>query len=387
VTTVGGSAKATSVTLTTEISVPEVTTNVIHYSNVHIPRGFNIPDVVVPQASVSPRPFIITPVVPFVTASPMPRVIRPPPWPFGSPAPGPGGASPTTTTTTTTTEFVPPPVWHFPTDAPVPPTTVFPTETASWVEHWVPEPTVIWVNGQPKPVIPCHAWFIWSCPPGFGGIVLHGFEKPGIYPRGGPPGIGPGPLLPGIKLPKIPWPPIKILPDNTPEYPEQPDPDEHMCETATASVCTYTTSFGVVGKRDLASPTITPASRVPFAEFLRLGKRDETTTTTTTISFCTQVTGCGATDITETSSATSTATPTAYVISFPETLLLPEIFAPPFTPRLKFPSKTASSIQRWSCCRGPQTTDCTYLPLTAPSDMTARRARGRPCIASTTELI
>ena len=62
------------------------------------------------------------------------------------------------------------------------PTTAFPTETVSYVTNWVPEPTTIDVDGDPVPVIPCWAWFIWVCPPNIGGIVLLGFKLPGIYP-------------------------------------------------------------------------------------------------------------------------------------------------------------------------------------------------------------
>jgi hypothetical protein len=81
-----------------------------------------------------------------------------------------------------------------------------------------------------------------------------------------------------------------------------PDPDDDICETATATICTYTESFGVVAKRPAdkptaIEPTITPAPevRAPFEEHLLLEKRD-TTTATSTVSFCTVVTGCGASD-------------------------------------------------------------------------------------------
>jgi hypothetical protein len=106
------------------------------------------------------------------------------------------------------------------------PTTIFPTETASWVRDWVDKPKASQVDdsGRPKPVVPCWAWFVWSCPPDVGGIVLNGFSEPGIYPeyvvlpripsflvltflcRGGPPDVGPNPP-PGLTL-KIPWPQI-----------------------------------------------------------------------------------------------------------------------------------------------------------------------------------
>ncbi|KAL2811737.1 hypothetical protein BJX63DRAFT_267077 [Aspergillus granulosus] len=148
-------------------------------------------------------------------------------------------------------------------------------------------------------------------PPDVGGIVLFGFKIPGIYPRGGPPNIAPNPP-PGLTL-KLPWPQITIGPDHKPTYPVYPDPEEEICETATASVCTTTLSYGIVAKRaaEGAAPTVAP--RIPPEEFQKLNKR-AVTTTTSTVSFCTQVTGCGASDITSTTSIKSTATTNPRVI-------------------------------------------------------------------------
>lgn len=99
----------------------------------------------------------------------------------------------------------------------------------------------------------------------------------------------------------------RILPDLTPVYPTEPDPEEEVCESATASVCTTTLSYDLVVKRDRPAPTVTPAPDYPFGEFMNVRKR-ATTTATTTVSFCTQVTGCGAEDITRTTTEQSVAT-------------------------------------------------------------------------------
>ncbi|KAF7182915.1 hypothetical protein CNMCM7691_002659 [Aspergillus felis] len=298
----------TAVTVTTEISIPPVITNLISFSEVVLTTTVDggVPPIIIPTASVSPPPFVITPTtVAGITATPVARTIRPPPWPWSgaSAMPDPSGTS---TTTSTSGPIVVVPIVSGPF-----PTTVFPTETASWVRDWLPEPTATQVDGgDPVPVVPCWAWFIWSCPPNVGGIVLPGFKNPGVYPRGGPPPVGPNPP-PGLTL-KIPWPQITIGPDRKPTYPNKPDPEDN-CKTATASVCTTTLSYGIVAKRaaEGAAPTVAP--RIPFEEFQKVNKR-AVTTTTSTISFCTQVTGCGASDITSTESIQSTATTNPRVV-------------------------------------------------------------------------
>ncbi|KAL4929521.1 glycosyl hydrolase family 71-domain-containing protein [Aspergillus undulatus] len=241
-------------TITTEISIPPVTTDIISFSEVVLTTTIDggVPSIIIPSPSVSPPPFVITPTTTIVTdditATPVPRTIRPPPWPWSA-AGATGGTYSGTTSTTSG------PVAVIPTETGPFPTTVFPTETVSWVRDWVDEPKATQVDdrGGPVPVVPCWAWFVWSCPPDVGGIVLNGFTEPGVYPEGGPPDIGPNPP-PGLKL-KIPWPQITIGPDLKPTYPENPDPDEDSCETATASVCTTTISYGVVAKRAIAAPT------------------------------------------------------------------------------------------------------------------------------------
>jgi hypothetical protein len=102
-----------------------------------------------------------------------------------------------------------------------------------------------------------------------------------------------------------------IGPDLKPTYPEQPEPDEDICETATASICTTTLSYGVVAKRAVA-PTQAPQIHGE-EEFRKLTKR-ATTTTTSTVSFCTQVTGCGVSEITTATSISATATTQPRVI-------------------------------------------------------------------------
>ncbi|KAJ0413073.1 glycosyl hydrolase family 71-domain-containing protein [Aspergillus carlsbadensis] len=297
----------TAVTVSTEISIPPVTTDRISFSNVVLTTTVNgaVPSIIIPTASVSPPPFVITPTkttISGVTETPVSRTIRPPPWPWawGSAMPDPGA------TTTSTTSG---PIDDFSSTSGPFPTTIFPTETVSWVTNWISEPTASQVGGDgPVPVVPCWAWFVWSCPPNVGGIILSGFTEPGIYPEGGPPPVAPNPP-PGLTL-KIPWPQITIGANLKPTYPEQPNQDD-VCETATASVCTTTLSYGVVAKRAVAP---TQAPQIPSEEETRRLTKRATTTTTSTISFCTQVTGCGATEITTTSSEASTATAHARVI-------------------------------------------------------------------------
>ena len=104
-----------------------------------------------------------------------------------------------------------------------------------------------------------------------------------------------------------------IGPDLKPTYPSAPDPDENYCETATANICTTTLSYGVVAKRSADAAAATQAPRIPFGEFAKLAER-AITTATSTISFCTSVTGCGATDITKTTTAAATVVPTVRVV-------------------------------------------------------------------------
>ncbi|KAK4096835.1 carbohydrate-binding module family 24 protein [Parathielavia hyrcaniae] len=306
---VGGrvTTRYVATTITTVLTIPPLTTNRISYSDALIKTTVDggLPLVVVPTPSVNPPPFVITPhnLLSGITASPVPRTIHPPPWPWtGHASPQPTGSS---SSSSPLGGIVIIPTGPFP-------TAVFPTETISWVTNWVSEPTTTEVNGAPVPVIPCWVWFIWVCPPGFGGVVLWGFRLPGIYPIGGPPRIGPGPLPPGVTL-KLPWPQITIGLDLKPTYSRTPNPDETYCESATAEICTTTLSYGVVAKRNVAAATQAP--RVPFEEFaaFKFAKR-AITTTTSTISFCTRVQGCGATDITETTSVAATAVSTPRVV-------------------------------------------------------------------------
>jgi hypothetical protein len=216
----------TATTVSTDIDIPPVTTDKISYSEVVVTTTVDggVPSVISPSPSISPPPFVITPTTTVIgdgtTITPVPRTIRPPPWPWASYG-GTGGTYSETTSTTTSG-----PVAVIPTETGPFPTTIFPTETASWVRDWVDKPKASQVDdsGRPKPVVPCWAWFVWSCPPDVGGIVLNGFSEPGIYPeyvvlpripsflvltflcRGGPPDVGPNPP-PGLTL-KIPWPQI-----------------------------------------------------------------------------------------------------------------------------------------------------------------------------------
>ena len=166
-------------TIATVLTIPPLTTNRISYSDVVITTTIDggLPSVILPTPSVSPPPFVITPhdLPAGVTATPVPRTIHPPPWPWN------GYASPPATGSSSSTSSSTVPVVVIPTGTF--PTTVFPTETVSWVTNWVSEPTTTQVNGSPPvPVIPCWVWFIWVCPPGFGGLILWGFRLPGIYP-------------------------------------------------------------------------------------------------------------------------------------------------------------------------------------------------------------
>ncbi|KAK5653721.1 hypothetical protein OQA88_8752 [Cercophora sp. LCS_1] len=306
-TNVGGSVRTvyTATTVTTTITVPAITTSVIGFSNVFVTATRNVPSTIMGIPSVSPPPFVITPVrPPGVTATLEPRTIRPPPWPFGQPEDeeddedeGDEG-------------LLPYPFW--PGDLPVFPE--LPTRTVSWYTDFVPEATTTDVQGTPVPIIPCWVWFIWFCPPKIGGIVLHGFRGPGIFPAGGPPPLPAWPG-PGPPPPKIPWPEITIGSNNLPTWSNTPD--NSQCTKATATIITTTTSYGIsVVNRRRAVETPPPLEvRVPFTEFHVLDKRQSRSTTTYTIkteSFSTRVTGCGASDITKTTTASDVSQATAH---------------------------------------------------------------------------
>lgn len=101
---------------------------------------------------------------------------------------------------------------------------------------------------------------------------------------------------------------ISIGPDLKPTYSSKPDPDDR-CETATATICTSTLSYGILAKR----AAVTQAPRIPFEEFGRFGKR-AVTTATATISFCTNAVGCGVTGVTATATTSTVDQPTAHVV-------------------------------------------------------------------------
>ncbi|PKX88853.1 uncharacterized protein P174DRAFT_464602 [Aspergillus novofumigatus IBT 16806] len=244
----------TAVTVSTEISILLVTTDLISFSEVILTTTVDggVPSIIIPMASVSPPPFVITPTpVADITVAPVAQTICLPPWPWSGPSAMPDPSGTSMTTSTSDPVVVPIVTGPFP-------ATVFPMEIVSWVRDWLPEPTAIQVDGgDPVPVIPCWVWFI--C-----GIVLPGFKNLGIYPKGGPPPVGPNPPL-GLTL-KIPWPQIIIGPDRKPTYPDKPDPEEDSCETATASVCTTTLSYGIVAKRAAEGAAPTWAPQIPFED-------------------------------------------------------------------------------------------------------------------------
>lgn len=105
----------------------------------------------------------------------------------------------------------------------------------------------------------------------------------------------------------------RIGQDLKPTFPSKPSEDD-ICSSVTVNLCTTTLSYAVVAKRGLVEPGETPAPKIPFTEILNKRAQQATTTKTSTISFCTSVTGCGVTDITETSTVYSTAAPTPHVI-------------------------------------------------------------------------
>jgi hypothetical protein len=268
----------TGTTITTVLSIPPITTNTIDYSNVQVNSSTDLFNII-PTMSIMPSPFIITDSYPpGVTNSPATRTITPPPYPFsGSIIPsgvvytsyvldgqtiyllpnqtttttenghtiiiGPSGIiidggppfpPPTTTTTTSGITIGPPPPFF----------TVFPSSTVEFITTPVPKATTTVINGKTEPVIPCFAWFFFICTDGIQGIILFGFELPGIYPRGGPPPLPPRPPIPpGINWPPtIEWPSITIGPDGTPSYDDIDDDPDNECQTETSSICSNTIS-------------------------------------------------------------------------------------------------------------------------------------------------
>lgn len=101
--------------------------------------------------------------------------------------------------------------------------------------------------------------------------------------------------------------------DLKPTFSSKPSEND-ICSSVTVNLCTTTLSYAVVAKRGLVEPEETPAPEIPFTELLNKRGQQATTTKTSTISFCTSVTGCGVTSITETSTVTSTTAPTPHVI-------------------------------------------------------------------------
>jgi hypothetical protein len=268
----------TASTITTTLSIPPITTATIDFSNVQVNSSTDL-FAIIPTVSIMPQPFVITDSYPpGITNSPPTRTITPPPYPFS------GSVIPTgviyityvydgqtiylnPNQTITTTEsghtiiFLPtgiivdgnppiPPPTSTPTTIagitigpPPPPITTFPISTVQFVTTDVPKPTTTKINGKTEPVIPCWAWFFFICTDKIKGIVLFGFEIPGIYPRGGPPPLPPRPSLPpGIDWPpKIEWPPITIGLDGTPSF-DPMEAEDDPCETETSSICSTTIS-------------------------------------------------------------------------------------------------------------------------------------------------
>lgn len=158
----------------------EVVTTIIRFSDYYVSTTLDggILPTIIPEPSVQPTPRTITIPMPTNAPSnqkPTPRIINHPPWPFrytGTTKPGPSE---------TTTKFTP-----VPTETAAEST--FPVGTVSWVTGWMSEPTSVIIKDDDDDeehlvaVIPCWVWFIWSCPPNVGGIVLPKFKKPGVYP-------------------------------------------------------------------------------------------------------------------------------------------------------------------------------------------------------------
>ncbi|KAG4442833.1 hypothetical protein IFR05_001714 [Cadophora sp. M221] len=277
-TTIGGSAKFTAITTTTTLSVPDVVVSIISFWNVVVTESKQ-GSILYPTTSISPPAFVITNVYPpGVTAPPVSRTIHPPPYPWSAgSAPSPGQSSgylgyfsvnggritvlsQTYTTTipggktvivgqSKSTDF-----WFIygGRTYPVPTSTQtkdqdsdltigavlpfipsFPTAKISIVKTKVPVPTAAVIDGKKRPILPCRAWFFFV-----EGLVLFGFDFPGIYPPG-PPGPPPGIELPpvdNIDPPGIEWPEITIGWDLIPTY--APIEPGEPCKTTSMSGCT-----------------------------------------------------------------------------------------------------------------------------------------------------
>jgi hypothetical protein len=271
----------TGSTVTTTISIPPVTTKIINYSNVPINNSTDIFKII-PTMSVMPKPVVITDTYPpGITGSPPTRTITPPPFPWSGSIIGTGvvyttyvlGTStiwlePNQTSTTTTDGHtivflptgiivdgqppIPPPISKPTTTYGItigpPPTFIseYPTRTVEFVTTDVPKPTTTNIDGKVYPVIPCHAWFFFICTDRIKGLILFGFELPGIHGPGGPPPLPPRPPLP----PGINWPPTTQWPkiitgwDGTPSYDPYDPEEDPECETTTSKNCETTVSQG-----------------------------------------------------------------------------------------------------------------------------------------------
>jgi hypothetical protein len=274
----------TGITTTTVLSIPPITTKTIDFSNVQINASTDF-FTIIPTMSIMPPPFVITDSYPpGISNSPPTRTITPPPYPFsgtviptGSPFSyttyiygtktiwlGPNETS-TTTESGHTIVFLPtgiivdggPPIPP-PTNTPIttsgltigPPfpfITPFPTSTIGFVTTDVPKPTTTVINGKVEPVIPCWAWFFFICTSHHvKGLILFGWEIPGIYIHpGGPPPLPPRPddWPPGLDFPPgTDWPPITIGWDGVPTYDSMDEDDDNECEVSTSSICSTTVS-------------------------------------------------------------------------------------------------------------------------------------------------
>ncbi|KAH7407387.1 glycosyl hydrolase family 71-domain-containing protein [Cadophora sp. MPI-SDFR-AT-0126] len=274
--------KFTGMTTTTTLSIPDVTVSVISFWNVIVSES-RPGSVLYPTTSISPPPFTITNVYPAgVTAPPVTRTIHPPPYPWSAgSAPSPGQTDgylgyfsingeritviPQTYTTTisggktvTVGQSMSTDFWFIYNGRtyPIPTSTqtkdsdsdltigavlpfipTFPTAQVSPVKTKVPVPTATVIDGKKWPVLPCRAWFFFICISNqVEGLVLFGFEFPGIYPRGGPPPGIDFPVIDNIDFPEIEWPPVTIGWDLVPTYASMPESEP--CETTSMTGCT-----------------------------------------------------------------------------------------------------------------------------------------------------